>query len=539
MMKRFVVLLVVLVAGLAQIFAGGANETGEAAEEMTLQIYVDENAVWAEQSKLHQEIEQAFGVRLEPVIRPGLDQKGWYALKIAAGELFDYVTSGGLHFAEYDEYIKQGVAIELDETMIRSNMPNLISYFDRYDHLWDNDTFKWYRRDGKIYTIPQARPDDATRNVLGFRQDWLDRLGLKVPTTLQELETVLKAFTENDPDGNGKNDTYGYTGVNWIDYSLAFVTGAFGVYPGQWYINGAGQLEFGDVAPKYKEALAWIQKWYQAGYIDPELLTVGDWAIYKNKMVSSVAGVAAANYQVFQFPDDGWFYADLLKVNPNAKYTISSGIKGPYGDQGLLQFNPITYAGVMFTPQVENQPEKIEKYMQVFDALGFDEAWRIKQSWGYEGETWKLNAQGGYEWAPPYDRMGESENLKVELAEKYGVGPVGAMRAGFGWTWEFWSDPAANAKILYDPAKAALDAKGIEIATNGKYNIMGMAPVQLDTMKQYGETLDAIYNDYIVGIITGKRPVSDFDVFVREWKAAGGDKVLAEAQQVYDKYLSF
>lgn len=59
--------------------------------------------------------------------------------------------------------------------------------------------------DGKTYGIPYS----AQANALLIRSDWLQKLGLKAPTTWDEMEQVAKAFTENDPDGNGKNDTYG------------------------------------------------------------------------------------------------------------------------------------------------------------------------------------------------------------------------------------------------------------------------------------------------------------------------------------------
>lgn len=501
-----------------------------------LEIFIDENAVWDENAKLNKEIEEKFGVNLKPIIRPSMDQAKWYSLKISSGEMFDYITSGGLHFNHYDKYIDQGIAIELDKSMINKKMPNLIKYLSRYSNVLGDNVFQWYERNNKIYSIPQVRPDDATRNVLAFRKDWLDKLGLKVPKTLNELEGVLKAFTEDDPDGNGKNDTYGYTGVSWLDYSLSFITAAYGVYPGQWYINNDAKLEFGNISPRYKEALRWIQKWYKAGYIDPELLTVSDWAIYKGKMCSSKAGVAAANYHCFVFPDDGWMYSDLLKINPKAEYTITNGITGPYGDTGMLQFNPITYAGIMFTPQVEDQPEKIAKYMEVFDALGFDEQWRLKQAWGYENETYAKDNKGGNSFIAPYDEIGTNENLKGELAKKYGIGPVGGISSGFKFTWEFWSDPTVNAKINYDAEKAKLDLKGITTA-KGKYNIMNIAPIKLKSKDTYGEVLNALYNEYIVKIITGERSIDDFDEFVERWKQKGGDELLAEAEQVYEKYI--
>ena len=70
-----------------------------------------------------------------------------------------------------------------------------------------------------------------------IRQDWLDNLGLKMPTTIEELKEVARAFTEDDPDGNGQNDTYGLAvdGVEVLTKSIGTLEGffeCFGLYPG-------------------------------------------------------------------------------------------------------------------------------------------------------------------------------------------------------------------------------------------------------------------------------------------------------------------
>ena len=64
--------------------------------------------------------------------------------------------------------------------------------------------------DGKLYTL--YRGVDIARQGLIYRKDWADKLGLKAPANLDELFAMAKAFTENDPDGNGKKDTIGLNG---------------------------------------------------------------------------------------------------------------------------------------------------------------------------------------------------------------------------------------------------------------------------------------------------------------------------------------
>ena len=100
-------------------------------------------------------------------------------------------------------------------------------------HYSDPDRNRLVTIDGAMYGLPDPGAMPMTDGLV-IRQDWLDKLNLKAPTTLDEFMTVAKAFTANDPDGNGKNDTYGF---------CAFVDGsgltAMGVGPRFDWVYGA------------------------------------------------------------------------------------------------------------------------------------------------------------------------------------------------------------------------------------------------------------------------------------------------------------
>lgn len=244
-----------------------------AEEPITLQwYYTNDTAVPLENDFLLKEIEEAFNVKLELIGRPGPDQNSWYQMELAAGTKLDVYAGGGLQIGNYKQYVEAGLVMELDEAIIRENMPNLMAYYDKYADAFGGSIFDWYRIDGKIYAIPQARPGDAKRNVIGIRGDWLEELGMERPKTIEEFETVLDAFTYGAPDGNGKDDTYGFTGVSWNQFSMSPICQAFGVNIDTWYLNDEGKVVYGNVQPEMKQFLEVLSRWYKAGYFSHRVL---------------------------------------------------------------------------------------------------------------------------------------------------------------------------------------------------------------------------------------------------------------------------
>ena len=146
--------------------------------------------------------------------------------------------------------------------------------------LYDKDSRAWTTlADGKSYGL--AQPGSVVRNEsIVIRKDWLDKLGLKVPKTTDEYFAVMQAFTEKDPDGNGKADTYGYGAfleTSAVSEGLGTrfdpLMGAYGV-PGTWNltVKGAG---LNIKKPEYLDALTYVKKIIDAKVIDP------NWLAYK------------------------------------------------------------------------------------------------------------------------------------------------------------------------------------------------------------------------------------------------------------------
>jgi putative aldouronate transport system substrate-binding protein len=128
---------------------------------------------------------------------------------------------------------------------------------------------------GHQYGFPEP-PPLPKREGLVIRQDWLEALGLEAPTTVEELLAVAQAFTEQDPDGNGQDDTYGLGGFlngQGLGTRFDFILGAYGV-PGVWNFNDMANFGLNVRQAQYPEALAFMKQLVDAQVIDPDWPTL-------------------------------------------------------------------------------------------------------------------------------------------------------------------------------------------------------------------------------------------------------------------------
>lgn len=215
--------------------------------------------------------------------------------------------------------IKQGLIAPVDD--LYPLMP------ERTKTHYDSDSIAFTTVNGKSYGL--ADPGSIAKNEgLLIRKDWLTKLGLKVPTTTDELFEVMKAFTYKDPDGNGKDDTYGYGAfieINNFEEGLGRrfdpIFGAFGV-AGTWNMTKAN-AGLNIHKPEYYDALAYVKRMVDEKVIDP------NWVSYKKDdfraawkqgrfgimREQNAAYAAESNYAPFDknFPNGEWVVIDPPK----------------------------------------------------------------------------------------------------------------------------------------------------------------------------------------------------------------------------------
>jgi putative aldouronate transport system substrate-binding protein len=456
-------------------------------------------------------IQDRFNVDVEILPRNNETYVQKLQLSIASGETPDWFTD--LDFKEYDKFVDQGVLAEIPPELLEKHAPNYMKWLKK--ELGDNP-FLYSMREGKNYSMPSVWTLGPRGNVVGIRQDWLDKAGIaKVPETIDELEAALLQFRNGDPDGNGKKDTYGLTAqTDNIEGYFSAIFGAYGVHPGI-FTEKDGKVVLGEVEPGARSALERLNKWYKAELIDPEFV-INKNSNVDDKVISGKVGVAT-NYWWKFLPSEAFFggvyYDKLIAQNPAAKWVTTSGPKGPDGAFGATQSNPVTNSGLLFSKALEKDREKLIKYIEIFEAASFDIPFYEALKYGEENKTYKKN-NGDIVWNPPYDK--EEEQIKF--------GTMFFNAPGSFNDYDLLAPYMTKSK--YMTMRKEAESKGA-----GKYNLLN--PVQKPVYNEYKDRLDQFTKKNFIDFITGKRSLDEFDKYVKEWRDMGGDKVLAEAQQKY------
>lgn len=167
----------------------------------------------------------------------------------------------------------------------------------------DNEPLKKCTYDGKLLAIPYATDAAERIQVLYYRTDWLKNVGLELPKTLDDFTNVIKAFRDNDPDGDGEKNTYGLAMYsNPLAGSISYmpIFNAFGSYPSAWILK-EDKLVNGLLQDETKEALDYLRGLYAEGYIDPEFATLS-FEQAKARLANSQSGILAGYWYE---PDTG------------------------------------------------------------------------------------------------------------------------------------------------------------------------------------------------------------------------------------------
>jgi len=381
----------------------------------------------------------------------------------------------------------------------------------------------------RLMAVPYADASVESTQYLWIRTDWLDKLGLQPPKTMQELLAISKAFTERDPDGNGVNDTFGMalTQNLWSGVMAAqgFFAG-FHAYPNFWVTTPEGKLAWGSVLPEVKDGLRALAEMYATGQLDQE---------FGVKDGGKVAETVAAGRLGINFGEQ-WnpMYPLNSNVNndPEADWQgyplVSIDDKLPKVAQG---FRTNWYYAVRADyPHPEAVVKLVNKHLEVNwgENNQFERYYMPPENGG--AGVWKFSPV-----APaPTNKNLEAFN-EIEAARRLGdmsilrgeaaviQGNLEAFYAGdtsqWGWDKIYGVDGVFHALNGY--------------IANGQVMREEFVGAPTPTMISRMSTLRQMEREVFVRIIMGSSPVDDFDKFVADWNALGGADMTNEVNEWY------
>jgi putative aldouronate transport system substrate-binding protein len=318
----------------------GTTNTDSGPVEMTF-FAPQGKAAW-EDNTYTKHVEEKFNVKIKWDVAPAdalIDRR---QLLLASGDYPEVFLEGKFTHTDLLTYGKQGVFLPLND-LIEKYAPNIKAMMEKKPYFKEAIT----ATDGNIYALPRLNEcyHCTFSQKFWMNKEWLDKVGLGVPTTTDELYTVLKAFKEQDPNGNGKADEIPLTGAPnknvWNGNVDAFLMNSF-IYNdnSKYLILKDGKVEFAANQEAWKQGLIYMNKLYKDGLIDPASFTQNDQAIGQlgnregDELVGSIT-TALVSYLVNPYDS---------KVTRHQHWVIVPPLKGPDGvqlagaSQGISEF---------------------------------------------------------------------------------------------------------------------------------------------------------------------------------------------------------
>ena len=374
--------------------------------------------------------------------------------------------------------------------------------------------------DGKLMAIPESSSSIETAQYLWIRSDWLEKMDLQPPTTMEDVLKISKAFTERDPDGNGKQDTYGMAMTSYLWDPVMGVSGfmaGYGAYPNIWIKDKQGNLTYGGIQPEAREALELLQTLYLNGQIDPEFA-------YKN---------GSKEYRLIQDGKIGMLYGEqwtpfMLQTtrdtDPDAEWQAyplvaesGRGIKVP------LRSNTGQYFAVR---KGFAYPEVIVKLMNLhldknwgeqaeYETYYNDDSravWMLSPVTPFPG-TKNMDAYSDIRDAQKRGSFSSLENEALAIHKRMVAYDSEGVKSGWGW------------KQTYGPSGAfsIADAYG----KNGQFLYDEYTGGITETMVDRQIILRDLQLEAYMNIILGS-PIEEFDQFVDDWYKLGGEEITSE-----------
>lgn len=432
---------------------------------------------------------------------------------------------------EVEQLVEAGLIEDLTESYNNCISDRIRKMYESYgDSLKDMVTY-----DGKIMALPETNITDGP-NLVWLRKDWMDKLGLSEPHTIDDVVNIVKHFISEDPGNNGVDtsgkpntvglavdtDVTGECGYS-SEFLLDIIFACFGAYPKQWIMNDDGEIVYGSVTDEAKEALSYISSLYNQGVIDNDFLLrtstniceliengmcgsfFGPWWAPNNPLVNAVSRNPDADWQPYLIATDSDGTTSYHSQNPCYKYVV---VRKGY-----------------------EHPEIAAKMISVmFDKVRFDctdsEEFKNYYQLNVEPTARPLSINVDYNNALSICYR----NIDATISGRKNPDSLELLERSF---YDACSEYIKNANKTSTQWAAYMSRiKACSLIAQDNIKVVDSLYFKTtDTMKSHWWRLKAKEKEAYLKIISGEEDISYFDTFVKEWNEQGGQTITSEVSQ--------
>lgn len=483
--------------------------------DVTLKYWVDLQAAVAKsvsnlgETPFAKELTKKTGIKVEYIHPPVGQAKEAFNILIASGDLPDiieyqwYTFPGGPQKA-----IGDGSIIQLNEALDKY-APNLKKFYKE-----NPDIDKMSKTDdGSYYMFPWMMQEDETKVSYGtiIRKDWLDELNLSMPTTIDEWETVLKAFK----DKKGAESPL-LISLDTTTFATGEFIGGFGIKTGYYLENG--KVVYGQLLPEYKDFIATMRKWYSEGLLDKNTATLDDKTI-DAKFLSNKGGVTLG----YIGGTIGRYMTSMKDKDPKfnlaaAPYpSVKKGEKPKFGQLDI----PVTSTGGAITTACKN----VEAAARLLD-YGYSPEGRMLFNFGVENESYKM-----VDGKPVYTDIILNNPEKLSMQEALGryirSSYSGCSIKDIGYIEQYYQMPQQ---------KEAVKVWGNTDTAKSLIPKVSFTPEESAEVAKINNNLNTYNKEMLVKFVLGKEPIENFDKYVEQVKKFGVEKVIGIYETAMERY---
>ena len=532
MKKKLVAFLTVMLCaamilplGIAEEYGYQTNLIGDGSQELSLMTYQNwDSAAYYDSADgllIENVLEEITGVKINWECISSDDYDTVAQTRLAAGMNLADIMRVPTNSGALTKYAEEGLFIDLTPYINEENTPNIMKRFEN-PYLKAITTAP----DGKIYGLPYAEigTNDIMINWVDIRTDWLENLGLKMPTTLQEYHDVLVAFKEQDANGNGDpNDEIPLAYQNNQMFGLFCFKGAFGLSYGtdMWTVDENGKVQLALVDERMKDMYTMLHDWYEEGLLYTEADNSGIQDMLAQNRIGGQTLLALDNVMTNQ----GIAY----DVCPEAKYEYIPLLDndGYYNGKSVAQADKKLdkrsngYWGYFAVTADCKNPELAVRWL--------DYVWGSQESqdlryWGIEGVT--------------YDTVDGEKIFKDNIINSP-KGAISEMRALGGWP-NFVGFESGEAFLgMFRGAYPQTAYEEFSPYLHDQIPALLGTEEENEIYSQYYADLETYVKESTIGFITGTKSLDDWDSYVETCNSMGLEQVLTVRQAWWDRYVSF